>query len=87
MTSNKDLGKKVRLKPFQTRTVECTDSIVDSVIDQFIERAGMGYDKYGEDLDREDLSVLEWIEHAKEEHMDAILYLVKLEKMLGGRKS
>ena len=87
MTSNKDLGKSVRLKPFKTRTVECTDSIVDSVIDQFIQRAEMGYAKYGKDLDRDDLGVLDWIEHAKQEHMDAILYLVKLETMLGGRKS
>ena len=69
-----------------TRRINKTDSIVDSVIDQFITRATFGKEKYGTDLDREDLSVLEWIEHAKQEHMDAILYLEKLEKMLGGQK-
>ena len=29
-------------------------------------------------LDRTDLSLIEWIEHAKQEHMDAILYLEKI---------
>ena len=85
MTANRDLGKGKR-EPFRTRTVHVTDSIVDSVIDQFITRARFGKDKYGTDLDREDLSVLDWIEHAKQEHMDAILYLEKLEKILGGKK-
>ena len=85
MTANKEIfGKFDSLK---TRTVKKTDSIVDSVIDQFIERAKFGKEKYNTDLDREDLSVLDWIEHAKQEHMDAILYLEKLEKILGGKKS
>ena len=64
------------------REIKVTDSVVDSIIDQFVERAMMGKEKYGCDLDREDLSVLEWIEHAKQEHMDAILYLEKLKKIV-----
>jgi hypothetical protein len=70
-----------------TRRINKTDSVVDSVIDQFITRATFGKEKYGTDLDREDLNVLDWIKHAKEEHMDAILYLEKLKSMLGGKKS
>jgi len=58
------------------------DTIVQSVIDSFIQRAKIGKEKYGQTLDREDLSVIDWIRHAKEEHMDAILYLTKLEKVL-----
>lgn len=73
--------------PLSTRTIHNSDSIVNSIIDQFTERARFGKQKYGTDLDREDLSVLDWVEHAKQEHMDAILYLEKLEKMLGGTKS
>jgi hypothetical protein len=64
------------------REIKVTDSVVDSIIDQFVERAIMGKEKYGCGLDREDLSVLEWIEHAKQEHMDAILYLEKLKKIV-----
>ena len=54
------------------------DSIVKSIIEQFEERSIKGKEKYGTDLDRTDLSLLEWIEHAKQEHMDAILYLEKI---------
>jgi len=59
---------------------------VDSVIDQFIDRATFGRSKYGVGMERDDLSILEWIEHTKQEHMDAILYLEKLKVILGGRK-
>ena len=54
------------------------DSIVSSIIKQFEERSEMGKAKYGTDLDRTDLSLVDWIEHAKQEHMDAILYLEKI---------
>lgn len=58
------------------------DSIVSSVIEKFKIRSELGRKKYGTDLDRKDLSILEWINHAQEEHMDAILYLEKLKKEL-----
>lgn len=58
------------------------DSIVTSIIKKFEDRARIGKAKYGTDLDRTDLSVLDWIQHAQEEHMDAILYLEKLKKEL-----
>ena len=55
-----------------------TDSIVVSVLQKFLDRSAFGKQKYGTDLDRTDLSILDWIQHAQEEHMDAILYLEKL---------
>lgn len=61
------------------------DSVVRAVLDKFVQRAQFGKAKYGTDLDREDLTPLEWIQHAQEEHMDAILYLEKLKRVLGGR--
>jgi len=60
----------------------CADSIVNSVIGAFIGRSNVGLQKYGTTLDRDDLSVLDWIQHAQEEHMDAILYLEKLKTKL-----
>lgn len=62
------------------------DSIVRAVIAKFEVRAKIGKEKYGTDLDRTDLSVLDWIQHAQEEHMDAILYLEKLKQTLAGKK-
>ena len=37
------------------------DSVVTSVIEQFTSRALMGKAKYGVDLDRTDLELVEWI--------------------------
>lgn len=67
-------------------TTKNTDSVVFSVIKQFKQRADFGMKKYGTNLDRKDLSVLEWIQHAQEEHMDAILYLEKLKQLENERQ-
>jgi hypothetical protein len=64
-----------------------TDSIVKTVVDKFLSRSKLGIQKYGTTLDRTDLSVLDWIQHAQEEHMDAILYLEKLKQVLSGSGS
>jgi hypothetical protein len=56
------------------------DSIVESICAKFLQRSAVGWKKYGTTLDREDLSVLDWIEHAQEELMDGMLYLEKLKK-------
>jgi len=58
------------------------DTIVDSVIVRFKERSIKGIKKYNNTMDRDDLSVTEWIDHAIEEQMDNILYLTKLKKEL-----
>ena len=86
MTKNRDLGTNKEYSTENSRLVFKTDSIVDSIIDQFIDRASFGKTKYNTDLDRNDLSVPDWIEHAQQELMDGILYLEKLKKILGGRK-
>ena len=62
------------------------DSVVTSIINQFVKRAQFGKAKYGVDLDRTDLSLIEWIEHAKQEHMDAILYLEKIKQIASAEK-
>lgn len=60
------------------------DSIVNNVIQSFIMRSEAGFTKYGTNLDRKDLSVLEWINHAQQESMDMILYLEKLKQDYNG---
>lgn len=60
------------------------DSIVRTIIAKFQIRSEIGKKKYGTTLDRTDLSVIDWINHAQEEHMDAILYLEKLKQTLVG---
>jgi hypothetical protein len=63
-----------------------TDSVVYSIIQQFKERSRIGMMKYGTNLDRTDLNVVDWIQHAQEEHMDAILYLEKLKQEVQKKK-
>jgi len=59
------------------RVIKETDSIVDSIIDKFVERATFGKQKYGTDLDRTDLSLEDWLEHSIQEKLDDILYMQK----------
>ena len=54
-----------------------TDSIVKGTIDELLTRAEKGKIKYHTNLDREDLIDLDYIQHLKEELMDATLYLNK----------
>jgi hypothetical protein len=60
-----------------TREIKVTDSIVDSIIDKFVERATIGKQKYGTDLDRTDISLEDWLEHSIQEKLDDILYMQK----------
>jgi succinate dehydrogenase flavin-adding protein (antitoxin of CptAB toxin-antitoxin module) len=52
-----------------------TDPIVSMVIAQFRERSKRGIEKYDTTLAENDLSLVQWLEHAKEEAMDQVLYL------------
>lgn len=61
-------------------TTTFTDSVVFEIIKEFGERAQKGYDKYGTDMDRTDLSVADWCQHLREELMDGLVYLTRLKK-------
>lgn len=69
-----------------SRLVLKTDSVVDSVIDTLISRAHVGKKKYNTDLDRDDLSIVEWLDHLQQELLDAANYIEKLKVTLGGKK-
>jgi hypothetical protein len=56
------------------------DTIVESVITKYKDRANLGFTKYGTNLDRTDLNTKEWAEHLQQELMDAVLYLEKFKE-------
>ena len=56
------------------------DKIVLSVLESFKKRSETGIKKYNTTLERNDLSTLEWLQHAQEEAMDFVLYLEKLKQ-------
>ena len=51
------------------------DSVVESVIESFRSRSEAGFKKYGTSLDRDDYSLLNWLDEAQQEAMDFVLYL------------
>lgn len=54
------------------------DSIVELVTKEFNRRSEVGINKYGTTLDRDDLSLYDWLVHLQQELMDATLYVEKL---------
>lgn len=81
-------GTTILYNESNSRTVLKTDSIVDGVIDQLIDRANVGKKKYNTDLDRTDLSTLDWLNHLQQELLDGANYIEKIKKvMYGNRKN
>jgi hypothetical protein len=53
-------------------------SIEKKVCDKIIKRSKLGKIKYGTNMDRKDLTKLQWLKHAQEEAMDLAVYLEKI---------
>lgn len=58
------------------------DNVVNSVLEAYKKRSDEGIKKYGTTLERDDLNVLEWLQHLQEELMDATLYIETLKNKL-----
>lgn len=58
------------------------DKYVQSVKKKFEERSQTGIKKYNTTLEREDLNLIEWLNHAQEEAMDLTLYLERIKAEL-----
>ena len=56
-----------------------TDPIVESIINQFNQRSEVGIKKYGTTLEENNND--DFLQHLKEELMDAILYIEKLQSL------
>jgi hypothetical protein len=53
------------------------DKVVEAVREDLLRRSKTGIDKYGVTLDRKDLSMKQWLQHAYEECLDQANYLKK----------
>ena len=58
------------------------DSYVQIVKAKFEQRSQTGIKKYNTTLEREDLNIVEWLNHLQEELMDATLYVERLKAEL-----
>jgi hypothetical protein len=63
-------------------TIDNKDTIVFKIAQLLRSRSETGIRKYGTTLDRTDLEVKQWIDHAIEESLDHALYLMKLKDTL-----
>lgn len=53
-------------------------SIEEQICSEIMKRSEIGFKKYGTSMTRTDLSVKEWLQHAKEEAMDLSIYLQRI---------
>jgi len=53
--------------------------IEDEVCEEIQARAERGLNKYGVSMEREDLTIVEWLQHALEESLDLAVYLKRLQ--------
>ena len=63
-------------------TIDNKDTVVYRIASLLRSRSETGIRKYGTTLDRTDLEVKQWIDHAIEESLDHALYLMKLKDEL-----
>jgi predicted CopG family antitoxin len=61
-----------------------SDAIVEGLIQEYRFRSLKGIAKYRTTLEDNQLSLNQWLQHAKEEAMDMALYLHKAQKQLNG---
>ena len=62
------------------------DSIVEAVRQDLFNRSEGGIKKYGTTLDRTDLKLKDWLQHAYEESLDHALYLKRAIKEIENGK-
>lgn len=62
------------------------DPILLKVLAKYYERSERGINKYGRTLDRDDLNLIDWLNHLQEELMDATLYIEKVKHELNKSK-
>lgn len=63
-------------------TIDNKDSVVYRIATLLKNRSETGIRKYGTTLDRTDLEVKQWIDHAIEEALDHALYLQRIKDSL-----
>lgn len=69
------------------KTINFRDPVVERVVDKFVGRSDVGYEKYGVTLDKDPSEMLEWLNHIQEELMDAVLYLQKAKEKYEAERS
>tara|TARA_X000000368_G_scaffold376048_1_gene328850 strand:+ start:80 stop:340 length:261 start_codon:yes stop_codon:yes gene_type:complete len=64
------------------RGYDFRDPVIQKVVEKFISRSNVGFDKYKITLDQDSKSINEWLNNIQEELMDAVNYIEKLKAVL-----
>lgn len=78
------MDTRSKLAEMQEEKESYSDAIVEGVIEEYRMRSLKGISKYRTTLEDNNLSLMQWLQHAKEEAMDMVLYLHKAQKQLNG---
>lgn len=60
--------------------VKSPDNNVNEICREFVDRSYHGFNKYGVTTQRTDLNLDQWLQHLKEELMDAVVYLHRIQQ-------
>jgi hypothetical protein len=62
------------------KTMNSPDENVNELCREFINRSHIGFKKYGVTTERTDLDFDHWVQHLKEELMDSLVYIHRIQK-------
>jgi hypothetical protein len=62
------------------------DKVVEQIVISFVNRSELGIKKYGKTLDKNELPLIDWLQHSIEEKMDDILYMQRALNELNKKK-
>ena len=90
MSDREIMNSKQLDEDYNSKEVVFRDPVVERVVDRFIERSDVGYDKYGTTLHEERTTkmkdLLKYLNDIQEELMDAVLYLQTAKEELEEKK-
>ena len=69
------------------KIINFRDPVVERVVDKFVERSNVGFEKYGVTLEDDPSDMFAWLNHLQEEMMDAVLYLQKAKQQYEAQRT
>jgi|TARA_B110000971_G_scaffold161975_1_gene165538 hypothetical protein len=69
------------------KIINFRDPVVERVVDKFVDRSDVGFEKYGVTLEDDPSDMLAWLNHLQEEMMDAVLYLQKAKQQYEAQRT
>jgi hypothetical protein len=69
------------------KIINFRDPVVERVVDKFVERSDVGFEKYGVTLEEDPSDMFAWLNHLQEEMMDAVLYLQKAKQQYEAQRT